>query len=64
MVRLMMRGTSVRPESCVVTAPPIAGQGVTTTAAKQTSVTGLLAVASLGVLAAMAALLVAWRWQG
>ena len=43
---------------------PIAGQGITTTAARQTAVTVLLAVGSLGIVAAMAALLLTWRWQG
>jgi hypothetical protein len=43
---------------------PIAGGGVTTTAARQTTVTVLLAVGSLGLVAAMAALLVTWHWQG
>jgi hydroxylaminobenzene mutase len=43
---------------------PIAGQGVTTTPARQTVVTLLLVVGSLGVLATIAALLITWRWQG
>jgi hydroxylaminobenzene mutase len=43
---------------------PIAGQGITTTAARQTAVTVLLAVGSLGIVAAIAALLITWRWQG
>jgi (hydroxyamino)benzene mutase len=43
---------------------PIAGQGITTTAVKQTAVTVLMAVGSLGIVAAMADLLVTWRWQG
>jgi (hydroxyamino)benzene mutase len=43
---------------------PIAGQGITTTAVKQTTVTVLLALGSLGVTAAIAALLVIWRWHG
>ena len=43
---------------------PIAGGGITTTAARQTIVTGLLAVGSLGVTATIVALLVTWRWQG
>jgi len=43
---------------------PIAGGGITTTAAKQTTVTVLMAVGSLAIVAAMAGLLVTWRWQG
>jgi (hydroxyamino)benzene mutase len=43
---------------------PIAGQGITTTAARQTIVTALLALGSLGVTAAIVALLVTWRWPG
>jgi hydroxylaminobenzene mutase len=43
---------------------PIAGEGITTTAAKQITVTVLLAVGSLGVLAAVAAVLVTWQWRG
>ena len=43
---------------------PIAGQGITTTPARQTAVTVLLVVGSLGIVAAMAALLITWRWQG
>ena len=43
---------------------PIAGQGITTTAARQTAVTLLMAVGSLGIVAAMAVLLITWRWQG
>jgi hypothetical protein len=43
---------------------PIAGQGMTTTPARQAVVTVLLSVGSLGIVAAMAALLVTWRWHG
>ena len=43
---------------------PIAGQGIITTPARQTVVTALMAIGSLGILAAMAALLITWRWQG
>jgi cytochrome b561 len=43
---------------------PIAGQGITTTAAKQTAVTVLLVAGSLGVLAVVVAVLVTWHWQG
>ncbi|HXQ16393.1 MAG TPA: hypothetical protein VN814_17375 [Caulobacteraceae bacterium] len=43
---------------------PIAGGGITTTAAKQTAVTALLALGSLGVTATIVTLLVTWRWQG
>ncbi|HLY54456.1 MAG TPA: hypothetical protein VKS60_02795 [Stellaceae bacterium] len=43
---------------------PIAGQGITTTAAKQTAVTVLMAIGSLALVAAMAGLLITWRWQG
>jgi (hydroxyamino)benzene mutase len=43
---------------------PIAGQGITTTPVRQTVVTLLLVVGSLGVLATIAALLITWRWQG
>lgn len=43
---------------------PIAGQGIATTRAKQTAVTALLAAGSLGILAAVVALLIGWRWQG
>ena len=43
---------------------PIAGQGVTTTAARQTAVTALMAIGSLGVVATIVTLLATWRWQG
>jgi len=43
---------------------PIAGQGITTTPVRQTVVSVLLIVGSLGVLATIAALLITWRWQG
>jgi hydroxylaminobenzene mutase len=43
---------------------PIAGQGITTTAVRQTAVSVLMAIGSLGIVAAMAALLAIWRWQG
>jgi len=43
---------------------PIAGGGVTTTPARQTVVTVLLVAGSLGIVAAMAALLITWRWHG
>jgi hydroxylaminobenzene mutase len=43
---------------------PIAGQGIVTTAARQTAVTVLMAVGSLALVAAMAGLLITWRWQG
>src|SRR5476649_2569843 len=43
---------------------PIAGQGMTTTPAKQAAVTVVLSVGSLGIVTAMAALLITWRWQG
>lgn len=43
---------------------PLAGQGITTTVARQTAVTILLAVGSLGILVAAIALLLTWRWQG
>jgi hypothetical protein len=39
---------------------PIAGQGITTTAAKQAAVTVLLASGSLGILVAVAATLAGW----
>jgi hypothetical protein len=39
---------------------PIAGQGITTTAAKQAAVTVLLAGGSLGILVAVAATLAGW----
>jgi len=42
---------------------PIAGQGITTTAAKQAVVSVLLIGGSLAVLVAVAAMLVGWRWQ-
>lgn len=41
---------------------PIAGQGMTTTSGRQTVVTILLVAGSLGCLAAVAGILVAWRW--
>ena len=41
---------------------PIAGQGMTTSAGRQTLVTILLAAGSLGCLIAVAGVLVAWRW--
>lgn len=43
---------------------PIAGGGITTTPARQTVVTVLLVVGSLGIVVAVAALLIMWRWQG
>ena len=43
---------------------PIAGGGITTTPARQTVVTVLLVVGSLGIAVAVAALLITWRWQG
>jgi hydroxylaminobenzene mutase len=43
---------------------PIAGGGITTTAVRQTAVTALMALGSLGIVAAMAGLLITWRWQG
>jgi hydroxylaminobenzene mutase len=43
---------------------PIAGQGITTTTVRQTAVSVLMAIGSLGIVAAMAALLAIWRWQG
>lgn len=43
---------------------PIAGGGIATTTAKQTAVTGLMAIGSLAIVAAMAGLLVTWRWHG
>jgi hydroxylaminobenzene mutase len=42
----------------------IAGQGMTTTAGRQRLVTLLLALGSLGCVAAIAAMLMLWRWQG
>ena len=42
---------------------PIAGQGITTTTAKQAVVSVLLIGGSLAVLVAVAAMLVGWRWQ-
>jgi len=42
----------------------IAGQGMTTTPARQRLVTLLLAVGSLGTVIAVAAVLVLWRWRG
>jgi hydroxylaminobenzene mutase len=42
----------------------IAGQGVTTSAGRQRLVTLLLATGSLGCVAAIAAMLVLWRWRG
>lgn len=41
----------------------IAGQGMTTTPARQGVVTALLTVGSLGCVATVAALLVLWRWR-
>jgi (hydroxyamino)benzene mutase len=41
---------------------PIAGQGMTTTAGRQTLVSVLLIGGSLALLAAVAALLILWRW--
>lgn len=43
---------------------PIAGQGVTTTAVRQSLVTGLMAIASLALVADVAAILLGWSWQG
>jgi hydroxylaminobenzene mutase len=43
---------------------PIAGQGITTTPARQTVVTVLLATGSLGVLAVVIGVLATWRWHG
>jgi hydroxylaminobenzene mutase len=43
---------------------PIAGQGITTTAVKQTMVSVLMALGSLVIVAAMVTLLVTWRWRG
>ena len=43
---------------------PIAGGGITTTPARQTVVTVLLVVGSLGIAVAVAAVLITWRWQG
>jgi hydroxylaminobenzene mutase len=42
---------------------PIAGGGITTTRAKQASVTALMAAGSLAVLAAIATLPIGWHWQ-
>ena len=42
---------------------PIAGQGMTTSALKQRSVTLLLALGSLGCTGAVIAVLVLWRWS-
>jgi hydroxylaminobenzene mutase len=42
----------------------IAGQGMVTTAGRQRLVTLLLALGSLGCVAALAAMLVLWRWRG
>jgi hypothetical protein len=42
----------------------IAGQGMTTTAGRQRLVTLLLALGSLGCVAAIAAMLILWRWRG
>lgn len=42
---------------------PIAGQGITTTPAKQTLVSVLLIAGSLGILVAVAALLIGWHWR-
>jgi hydroxylaminobenzene mutase len=42
---------------------PIAGGGISTTRAKQISVTALMGSGSLAVLAAIAALLIGWHWQ-
>jgi hydroxylaminobenzene mutase len=42
---------------------PIAGGGISTTRAKQMSVTALMGSGSLAVLAAIAALLIGWHWQ-
>ena len=42
----------------------IAGGGITTTPARQTVVTVLLVVGSLGIAVAVAAVLITWRWQG
>jgi hydroxylaminobenzene mutase len=41
---------------------PIAGQGITTTAARQVTVTTLMAAGSLGIVIAVAAVLVTWHW--
>lgn len=43
---------------------PIAGQGITTTPARQRLVSVLLIAGSLGCLVAVAAVLALWRWQG
>lgn len=42
---------------------PIAGQGITTTPVPQAVVTTLLAAGSLGLVIAIAALLVTWHWR-
>ena len=42
----------------------IAGGGMTTTALRQRVVSSLLALGSLGCVAAIAAMLVLWRWRG
>ncbi|MBV8683839.1 MAG: hypothetical protein JO111_13275 [Caulobacteraceae bacterium] len=42
---------------------PIAGQGITTTAAKQYAVSGLMVVASLALVVVVAAMLLGWSWQ-
>lgn len=42
---------------------PIAGGGISTTRAKQVTVTALMGSGSLAVLAAVAAVLIGWHWQ-
>jgi hydroxylaminobenzene mutase len=42
---------------------PIAGQGITTTPARQYLVTGMMGVGSLALTFAVAALLIGWSWQ-
>jgi hydroxylaminobenzene mutase len=42
---------------------PIAGGGISTTRAKQITVTALMGSGSIAVLAAIAALLIGWHWQ-
>jgi (hydroxyamino)benzene mutase len=42
---------------------PIAGQGITTTPARQAVVTVLLVAGSLGILVAVGAVLVTWHWR-
>jgi hydroxylaminobenzene mutase len=42
---------------------PIAGGGISTTRAKQVTVTALMGSGSIAVLAAIAALLIGWHWQ-